>query len=224
MLLEDTQTHYYVLGLSERPADQVTDLDIKKAYCRLARQCHPDVVGTKDTAKLKQAEERFKRINLAYETLIDPLQRKEYDRTFHRARFVAEPVSTWPPSDWTPPAQPSYQMTVWEERHAQKAWDEFISKPFEWSEKSLRFYQRWEWVAAIASIYVIWIVATGQLTTLDMFTFLLTTQSHPDVESAMPVQVALIGTWAAFGVTVIVAGWAVITHRYSFRRNSVFRA
>ena len=49
--------------------------DIKKAYRRLARKHHPDL-----NPGDKSAEERFKRITDAYETLSNAGKRKQYDR------------------------------------------------------------------------------------------------------------------------------------------------
>lgn len=63
--------YYKLLGL-----DRDADADaIKKAFRRLARQYHPDVNKSD-----KHAEERFKEINAAYETLSDPAKRKLYDQ------------------------------------------------------------------------------------------------------------------------------------------------
>lgn len=63
--------YYQVLGV-ERSA---TDEDIKKAFRRLAHQYHPD----KNPGN-KEAEERFKEINEAYEVLRDEEKRTNYDR------------------------------------------------------------------------------------------------------------------------------------------------
>src|SRR5215467_5033154 len=61
---------YRVLGVSQR----ATDADIKSAYRRLARKCHPDVSRSPD------ANARFLRISEAYRILSDPSRRAMYDR------------------------------------------------------------------------------------------------------------------------------------------------
>lgn len=63
--------YYKILGL-ERGA---TDKEIKAAYRKLARKYHPDI-----NPGNKKAEERFKKINEAYEVLGDPGKRKKYDQ------------------------------------------------------------------------------------------------------------------------------------------------
>ena len=62
--------YYKILGLSKNASDD----DIKKQYRRLARKYHPDV------SKLKNAEERFKEVNEAYDVLKDKTKRSNYDR------------------------------------------------------------------------------------------------------------------------------------------------
>ena len=61
---------YVVLGLRQG----ATESEIKRAYRRLARQCHPDI-NPGDRA----AERRFRQILDAYETLIDPDRRLRHD-------------------------------------------------------------------------------------------------------------------------------------------------
>ena len=60
---------YEVLGVA-KDADQAA---IRKAFRRLARQCHPDICKDPD------AESRFKEINSAYEVLSDEQRRAWYD-------------------------------------------------------------------------------------------------------------------------------------------------
>ena len=62
--------YYEVLGVSRGASDE----EIKKSFRKMARKFHPDVAKDK-----KQAEEKFKEINEAYEVLSDPTKRKKYD-------------------------------------------------------------------------------------------------------------------------------------------------
>jgi len=67
------QDYYQILGVA-RNADAK---EIKARYRKLARQYHPDLQSGE---KKKEAEEKFKRINEAYEVLSDPEKRAKYDR------------------------------------------------------------------------------------------------------------------------------------------------
>ncbi|MGI5861488.1 MAG: molecular chaperone DnaJ [Myxococcales bacterium] len=61
---------YEILGVSRTASAD----EIKKAFRRLAKKYHPDV-----NPGNKQAEDRFKEINAAFEVLSDPEKRKLYD-------------------------------------------------------------------------------------------------------------------------------------------------
>ena len=61
--------YYETLGISRSASDS----EIKSAYRKLARKYHPDV------NKTKEAEEKFKEINEAYEVLGDKQKRQRYD-------------------------------------------------------------------------------------------------------------------------------------------------
>ncbi|MBI4743999.1 MAG: molecular chaperone DnaJ [Actinobacteria bacterium] len=72
-----TKRDYYEVLEVSKSADQA---EIKKAYRRMARKCHPDV-NKHDT----EAEEKFKELNEAYEVLSDPEKRASYDQFGHAA-------------------------------------------------------------------------------------------------------------------------------------------
>jgi molecular chaperone DnaJ len=65
------EDYYSILGISRNAKDS----DVKKAYRRLARKTHPDV-----NPGDKAAEERFKKIQEAYDVLSDPKKRAIYDQ------------------------------------------------------------------------------------------------------------------------------------------------
>src|SRR5437870_13065650 len=69
--------YYETLGVSKT----ATEDEIRSAFRKLARKYHPDVAKDK-----KAAEEKFKRINEAYEVLSDPDKRKKYDQVGARWR------------------------------------------------------------------------------------------------------------------------------------------
>ena len=57
--------YYEVLGVSRTAAEP----EIKKAYRRLAMKYHPDKVHHLGAEYLKDAQEKFKKINDAYEQI-----------------------------------------------------------------------------------------------------------------------------------------------------------
>jgi molecular chaperone DnaJ len=61
---------YSVLGVSKN----ATPDEIKSAYRKLAKEFHPDV------NKATGAEEKFKQVTEAYETLSDSRKRSDYDK------------------------------------------------------------------------------------------------------------------------------------------------
>ena len=71
------RNYYDILGVEKT----VSDDELKKAYRKLARQHHPDLQSG-DHQK-KAAEEKFKEVNEAYETLSDQEKRKRYDMFGH---------------------------------------------------------------------------------------------------------------------------------------------
>jgi curved DNA-binding protein len=80
--------YYETLGVPRT----ASDAEIKKAFRKLAREYHPDVAKNK-----KQAEEKFKELNEAYEVLGDPAKRKKYDELGQNWRAGSE---FRPPPGW----------------------------------------------------------------------------------------------------------------------------
>lgn len=66
--------YYEVLGI-QKGADAST---IKKAYRKMAKKYHPDA-----NPGDKEAEEKFKEVNEAYEVLSDDQKRAAYDQYGH---------------------------------------------------------------------------------------------------------------------------------------------
>lgn len=69
--MADKRDYYEVLGLQKN----ATPDEIKKAYRQLAKKYHPDL-----NPDSKDAEEKFKEVNEAYEILSDSEKKEKYDR------------------------------------------------------------------------------------------------------------------------------------------------
>lgn len=69
--MADKRDYYEVLGLQKGASDD----EIKKAYRRIAKSCHPDLHPDD-----KEAEARFKEANEAYAILSDPDKKAKYDQ------------------------------------------------------------------------------------------------------------------------------------------------
>ena len=73
--------YYEVLGVEKGASEN----DIKKAYRKAAMKYHPDKLATATEAEKKEAEEKFKEINEAYQILSDSQKRQQYDQFGHAA-------------------------------------------------------------------------------------------------------------------------------------------
>src|SRR5438876_12291089 len=78
--------YYGVMGVDRKASAE----EIKNAYRKLARKYHPDV------SKETDAEEKFKEVGEAYETLKDPEKRAAYDQLGRHS--AGEEFR--PPPDW----------------------------------------------------------------------------------------------------------------------------
>jgi curved DNA-binding protein CbpA len=79
--------YYATLGVS--PANSPDE--IAQAYHRLARQYHPDLHP--DDA---EADQRFKALNSAYQTLSDPERRAQYDQQRRQSSAASTPAGDGP--------------------------------------------------------------------------------------------------------------------------------
>src|SRR5260370_37647446 len=92
--MEQLTDYYTVLGVDANAPTEV----IKKAFNHAALQYHPDVYKGED------AEERMREILPAYQTLIDPDRRRNYNlsRSDH---VLGRPVPAENPADVSPAAR-----------------------------------------------------------------------------------------------------------------------
>jgi len=82
--------YYEILGVKKDASQD----DLKKAFRHLARKYHPDL-----NKGSKEAEEKFKEINEAYQVLSDPQKKAQYDQVGH---------ADFKPGEYTQGRTPSY--------------------------------------------------------------------------------------------------------------------
>jgi len=73
--------YYEVLGVDKNASED----DIKKAFKKAAMKYHPDRFANASDAEKKDAEEKFKEINEAYQVLSDAQKKQQYDQFGHAA-------------------------------------------------------------------------------------------------------------------------------------------
>lgn len=73
--------YYEILGISKGTSEG----EIKKAYRKAAMKYHPDRFSSASDSEKKEAEEKFKEINEAYQVLSDSQKRQQYDQFGHAA-------------------------------------------------------------------------------------------------------------------------------------------
>src|SRR5215469_4694781 len=92
--------YYEILGVARSAKED----EIKKAYRKLARKYHPDL-----NPNNKQAEEKFKEIQEAYEVLGDQEKRKKYDQLGANWKNGADFT---PPPNWGGGGGGGFQGTI----------------------------------------------------------------------------------------------------------------
>ena len=98
--MSTNKTHYQFLGVDPTASED----EIKKAYKRLARTYHPDL----NPKRPRSAEDRFKRLQQAYDVLSDPVSRERYDQEM--GYFDPQPAPQYQPQAqrWPRPHSPDY--------------------------------------------------------------------------------------------------------------------
>ncbi len=89
------RTHYDLLEIDPSAGEH----EIRRAYLEFARALHPDARPGLDGAARAEATRRMAEVNLAYETLSDPVRREAYDGSIGADRWRLR-------LEWEPPPPP----------------------------------------------------------------------------------------------------------------------
>lgn len=101
--------YYSILGVSRKASRK----EINKAYRKLARKYHPDV--NKDDI---QAEEKMKKVNEAYEVLMDQDKRAHYNgKGVHGFTTTNSPWNNPLEDDFDPGLHFIQMMMMWQRKH-----------------------------------------------------------------------------------------------------------
>ena len=122
------KNYYKILGIPNNSGEKV----IKRAFRMKAREFHPDV------NKSPGAEEKFKEVHEAYEILMNPLKRHQYDSQFANSseevkkKKKAAQNPDYPEYEW-------YAWDYWDERYNWWKHDSRPKKPRR-KQKSVEVY------------------------------------------------------------------------------------
>jgi curved DNA-binding protein len=117
--MQNFRNYYDILGVTK----ESTVEEIKKSFRRLARQFHPDL-----NPNNKQAEEKFKDINEAYEVLSDSAKRAQYDQFgqyWQQRGFQGTASSRTSPRSWNGRSRTATDEVDFSEF---RTFDEFVDK------------------------------------------------------------------------------------------------
>lgn len=99
------EDYYSILGVSPKASSK----QINRAYRALARKYHPDV--NKDDM---QAEEKMKKINAAYDVLMEQDKRAQYDRRGVSGFSTSNPWNDPLGDDFDPGLNFMWMMMMWQ--------------------------------------------------------------------------------------------------------------
>jgi len=102
------EDHYGVLGIGKRASAD----EVKRAYRQLSKVYHPDKAGHLDEVERRNRERQMVSLNVAYQVLMSPKQRQEYDLSQPSPRGAAgaagrrQHASAHGRPSWRPPQAP----------------------------------------------------------------------------------------------------------------------